>query len=260
MVVPLGETPIICVANVCVPFGGAQNKTVTGHGLKNISFSLAPGSRVGLVGPSAAGKTTLGMVCAGLLPPKSGNVYHFNQDIYQKKISPFSSHHAMVQMVFQDPFSALNPRRTVRSWLRFCQRKTEIPLYKKDDKAMKHLEMVNLSKSLLDRFPGQLSGGECQRVAITASLLSEAKCLLLDEPTNMLDSIARKQVLDALKNINNHLKTSLLYITHDLASAGDICEKIIFLYNGSIIEEGTYDELHRSGTVLVRDFFNAYQP
>jgi ABC-type glutathione transport system ATPase component len=221
------------------------------RGLFDISFELSVGRSLAVIGPSASGKTTLGLMCAGLLVPRSGSIRHFGVDVYSSRwLHRRTSSSAF--MVFQDPYSSINPRETVLSWLLKAQHALSLPLAVKKDSAVQTLEAVNLSTEHLSRYPGQLSGGQCQRVAIAAGLLTRARILIFDEPTSMLDPIAKRDLLPLLKRINSEFKISIMFVTHDILSAMLLCESAIVLVGGRIVANGSFPELEKSTETIVR--------
>lgn len=256
------EVPALEVMRVAVAFDRRRpaKRDIRGRekfpALFDISFGLSVGECLAVIGPSASGKTTLGLACAGLLAPHFGSVRHFGIDVY-------SSHRlrrknpSRVFMVFQDPFSSINPRETVLSWLLKAQHAQSSPLAEKKDAAARILEAVNLSKDHLSMNPGQLSGGQCQRVAIAAGLLTRAEILVFDEPTSMLDPIAKRDLLLLLKRIKGEFKISCMVVTHDITAAMFLCESAIVLAGGRIVAKGSFRELEKSSETTVRQLVTA---
>ncbi|MEW8437671.1 MAG: dipeptide/oligopeptide/nickel ABC transporter ATP-binding protein [Candidatus Thiodiazotropha taylori] len=225
--------------------------------LSGVSLTLAVGETVAIVGRSGAGKTTLALVAAGLLRPVAGEVRHFGRVL--KNVS--SGAPSPIQMVFQNPYAALNPRRTIRSWLRLILARRRLG---KSEGVEQFLALAGLPESRLDALPGQLSGGECQRACIAASLAAKGRGLILDEPVTMLDSIARQTVVRTLQQLRESRNLSYLLITHDLALATELCDQAYVIDEGRIIEGGALTDVFTKPTKemtrkLVNASFGRYQ-
>jgi peptide/nickel transport system ATP-binding protein len=197
--------------------------------LHNVSFDVHQGEILGLVGESGAGKSTLARTILGIVKPNSGEVHHYTK---------------RPQMIFQDPYSSLNPAYTV-SWI------LEEPLriYGKYDaqerkrRVREELERVELPAECLDARPAELSGGQRQRVSIAAALIQRPKFLIADEPVSALDVTIQAQILDLLRDLRNELDLSYLFISHDLNVVYQLCDRVLVMQRGRVIEQGTVDEL-----------------
>ena len=248
-------TKLLELRNISYPFDGRDSKKQVHlyRGLSNISLCLDNKRGLAIIGPSASGKTTLGFICAGFITPKSGEVIIEGEKIFRKgKIS------SVVQMVFQDPFSSINPQKTIQDWLILSQWKTPIQdKLRKKKRIEKYLEIVNLTSDVLSKHSNQISGGECQRVAIAACLLANAKIMILDEPTSMLDSIATQHVLTAIKQVREETNVATIFITHDLFAAKNVCDEVAFLTEGKIVEKGTFDKLNKSTNASVISYMGS---
>lgn len=220
--------PLLELQTVSLVYPGHANGPAA---LSEVSLIVPNGATVAIVGTSGAGKSTLALVAAGLLQPTAGEVRHFGRILHGVAVGPPSP----VQMVFQNPYSALNPRRTIRSWL-------ELILARRGLRATEHLgeylALAGFPKARLDVLPGQLSGGECQRACIAASLAADGRVLILDEPVTMLDSIARQTIIRTLKNLRHTRSITYLLITHDLALAADLCQWVHVMEEGRVVESG----------------------
>ena len=214
-----------------------SDATVFGRGpvyeaVHDVSFYVNHGEIVGLVGESGCGKSTLSKAVLGMLPAKSvtGTISHYTK---------------RPQMVFQDPQSSLNPARTV-GWI------LEEPLriFGKYDgperrrRVADMLERVGLDKNYVNQRPGQLSGGQRQRVAIALALIQRPQFLIADEPVSALDVTIQAQVLDLLWDLRRDLDLSYLFISHDLNVVYSICDRVMVMQNGRIIESGTVAEVY----------------
>lgn len=199
------------------------------HVLHDISFDLYEGECLGLVGESGSGKTTLARAILGFLPDYTGEIIHYTK---------------RPQVIFQDPYTALNPSRTV-GWI------LEEPLriYGKYDAAERHrrvvamLEQVGLSEEYMDRMPSMLSGGQRQRVSIAAALIVRPRFIVADEPVSALDVTIQAQILELMAEMRQKLGLSYLFISHDLNVVYQLCDRVIVMKGGSIVEDNTIDEI-----------------
>lgn len=207
--------------------------------LDDVSLSLCEGTSVGVIGPSGSGKTTLALACAGLLRPSQGQVLHEGLDAYERWTRRATRGPLPVQMVFQNPFAALNPRRTIGAWLAKIFRLRNDQQWNKGQIPEDCLTMVNLPPTVSSAFPGQLSGGECQRACIAACIAAGARALILDEPLSMLDPIASEEVLDRLLTLQRSQGWAYLVVTHDLWVVSKLCQEVLVLSEGRVTEQGT---------------------
>ena len=203
------------------------------HALRDLSLGLEPGQALAVVGESGSGKSTLAKALAGLVP-FSGSATWDGQPI---RSVPRST----VQMVFQDPYGALNPVRRVRHPV-----SRALALHNRPETVEQLLERVGLDAAFADRFPHELSGGQRQRVNVARALAPAPKLLLADEPTSALDVSSRMDILRLLDRLRREHDMALIFITHDLAAARWLCDRILVLYAGRMMEEGPSDALARS--------------
>lgn len=211
-----------------------------------VSFSLRRGETFGLVGESGSGKTTLAMAILGIYPPSSGAIWFEGRDISDpvaRRRHPEIK--KRIQVVFQDPGSSLNPRRTVRQTL-------ELPLRvhglvarngQLRDRVAELLEMVELPADYMHRFPHALSGGQKQRVAIARALATEPSFIVLDEPTSALDVSVQGKIISLLVDLQRRLTLTYLFITHDLSLMRNVADRIGVMYLGKLAELATTAEL-----------------
>ena len=200
--------------------------------LKGINMTIGEGEIVGLVGESGCGKSTLAKVILGLIKPDSGEVIHGS-------VHP--------QMIFQDPYSSLNPSKTVRFILEEpLKNMTDAGPEERLKKATERLKQAGLDEKYLTHKPSELSGGQRQRVAIAESLMMDPKLLIADEPVSALDVTIQAQILKLLDDLQENLGLSILFISHDLRVVYQLCDRVMVMRGGLIVEEGEIDEVYRN--------------
>jgi peptide/nickel transport system ATP-binding protein len=237
--------PIVRAANIVKDFAGRRGRVV--QALKGVSIEVRPGESVGLVGESGSGKTTLGRTLVGLETATRGTIEIAGRDASRFEAMSTADRAATrrtIQMVFQDPYSTLNPRHSVHRSLSEAIRTTgRFPAAEIDARIARLLREVGLPESYADRRPSSLSGGERQRVAIARSLSVDPKILVCDEPVSALDVSVQAQILNLFKRLQEGLGLSYLFITHDLAVVRQVAERIYVLYLGEIVEQGPAEDV-----------------
>ena len=212
--------------------------------LVNVSIKIKKGKTVAVVGESGSGKSTLARVITGLLPPVSGSIQFKGSKLPDKLNDREKEHLRTVQMIYQMPDVALNPRQKITD---IIGRPLEFYLGLKGEEKVKRiqelLEQIELPISFMERFPAQLSGGEKQRICIARALAAEPDLIICDEVTSALDQLVAEGILELLQNLQNTLHVSYLFITHDLATVKAIADNIVVMYQGRIIEQGTKSEI-----------------
>ena len=221
------------------------------HAVDDVSFEIGQGESFGLVGESGCGKTTTGKLLVKLLEPTGGHIYFQDQsgvvsDIANIKGKEIKAFRRRAQMIFQDPYESMNPRRTIYDTIAepLSVQKIGHPV-ERVDKVADLLELVGLtpSRTFLFRYPHELSGGQRQRVAIARALVIDPSFVVADEPTSMLDVSIRTGIMNLMEDLANRLGISYLYITHDLAVARYMCNRIAVMYLGKIVETAETEEL-----------------
>jgi ABC-type glutathione transport system ATPase component len=218
---------------------GRNRRTVTA--VDDVSFTVAPGAAVGLVGASGSGKSTLAKMITGSERPTSGEIMFGDVSVGRLRSGGLRDLHHRVQMVFQDPYGALNPLHTVEyTVMRPCQNFLGMSHEQARKRVAELLETVGLvpARQYAAKLPHQLSGGQRQRVLIARALGSDPELIVADEPVSMLDVSLRAGVLKLLAELRRTRGLSLLYITHDLLSARLVTDEILVLNQGRVVERG----------------------
>src|SRR5579871_3122847 len=236
-----GTVPALTVSGVSKVYNvrGRDRKTVTA--VNDVSFTISPGAAVGLVGASGSGKSTLAKMITGSERPTAGDISFGEVAVGRLRAGGLRRYHHQVQMVFQDPYGALNPLHTVEyTVMRPVQNFLGLSAARARERVAELLETVGLTPAsqFAPKLPHQLSGGQRQRVLIARALGSDPELIVADEPVFMLDVSLRAGVLDLLAELRRERGLSLLYITHDLLSARVITDELLVLYQGRIVERG----------------------
>ncbi|HTI80449.1 MAG TPA: oligopeptide/dipeptide ABC transporter ATP-binding protein [Acetobacteraceae bacterium] len=213
------------------------------HAVDGVSFTLAEGDVLGIVGESGCGKSTLARVILGLIPPTGGEVLVDGRSLASMDRRERAR---LIQPVFQDPFSSLNPRHRVRDIVRLpLAAQGDIPAAKQRDRVMQMLERVGISAEMAERRPAQLSGGQRQRVAIARALVLHPRIVVCDEPTSALDVSVQAQILNLLAELRRDLGLTYLFISHNLAVVEHIATDVAVMYLGRFVEQAPVDALFR---------------
>jgi ABC-type glutathione transport system ATPase component len=238
---PAGGVPPLTVSGVSKIYHvrGRNRRTVTA--VDDVSFEVAPGAAVGLVGASGSGKSTLAKMITGSERSTSGEIRFGDVPVGRLRSGGLRQLHRRVQMVFQDPYGALNPLHTVEyTVMRPCQNFLGMSPAQARERVAELLETVGLvpASQYAAKLPHQLSGGQRQRVLIARALGSDPELIVADEPVSMLDVSLRAGVLKLLAELRRTRGLSLLYITHDLLSARLVTDEILVLNQGRVVERG----------------------
>jgi peptide/nickel transport system ATP-binding protein len=213
----------------------------------DVNFSVDRGEIVALVGESGSGKSTIARLICRLEKPSAGKILLDGDDVLETEPKTASKmYRQRVQMIFQDPFGSLNPVHTVAYHLaRPLQLHQAISNNELRTRILQLLETVGLhpAEDFIDKFPHSLSGGQRQRVAIARALATEPDLICADEPTSMLDVSIRMDILQLLTDLRNEQRTAFIFVTHDLAAARQLADRILVLYAGQLVEEATSDDL-----------------
>jgi len=215
-------------------FGTAQ----TFPAVQDVSFDVRRGEIVGLVGESGSGKSTIGRILAGLIDADAGNIMLKSKNILAPGAFDDTGVRRSVQMIFQDPYGSLNPRHTVAKIITSGMRLNGMSHADAMTRARHLMQLVQLDASALDRYPHEFSGGQRQRLGFARAIAVKPEFIVADEPVSALDVSVQDQVLAMLKDLKQELQLSMLFITHDLRVAAQLCERIIVLQRGQIVEQG----------------------
>lgn len=235
--------PIIKVENLTKVFSRSGQEDFTA--VNDISFSLNPGECLGIIGESGSGKTTLVNLITRLLDATEGSILLDGADITQLKGRELRKVYRKMQMVFQTPTDSFDPRRTLGDGIGESLRNIGMSRKETCEEVERLLGKCGLPADFADRYPHQVSGGQCQRAAIARALAVKPKLLICDEATSALDVTVQKEILELLNELRSQQGNSLsiLFICHDISLVQQFCDRVLVMYHGSIVEEGTPNEV-----------------
>ncbi|ODT78194.1 MAG: oligopeptide ABC transporter ATP-binding protein OppF [Pelagibacterium sp. SCN 64-44] len=241
--------PILSVRNLSVDFqipsGTLFGKSRVLNAVKDVSFDLYQGETLGIVGESGCGKSTLSRAVIRLIEATSGQSSWMGKDILKMSPRELIALRKDIQMVFQDPLASLNPRMTAGAIIAEPLR-IHYPEVGKAERMRRVAEMmqkVGLSPSMINRYPHEFSGGQCQRIGIARALITNPKLIVCDEAVSALDVSVQAQVINLLMDLQKELGISLLFIAHDIAVVRHIAQRIMVLYFGEVVEIGDSDQV-----------------
>jgi ABC-type oligopeptide transport system ATPase subunit len=238
---------------------GGWGRQAAVRAVDDVSFTIEPGETFGLVGESGSGKTTTGRCVLRLIEPTSGEVRFKDLDVLALSGEELRRARRDMQIVFQDPYSSLNPRMRAR-------RIVEEPLVihklgtraERRDRVAELFELVGLDPALLDRYPHEFSGGQRQRIGLARALALNPSLIVADEPVSALDVSVQAQVVNLLMDLQERLRLTYLFIAHDLRLVQHICSRVAVMYRGRILETGaTTDLFHRPAHPYTRALLSA---
>jgi peptide/nickel transport system ATP-binding protein len=238
---PSRAVPPLVVDAVTKTYATRGRRKAAVTAVDDVSFTIDPGAAIGLVGASGSGKSTLAKMISGSERPTHGSIRFGDTAVESLHARGLREYHRSVQMVFQDPYGALNPLHTVEYTVsRPCQNFLGLSATKARDRVHELLETVGLTppEQFAAKLPHQLSGGQRQRVVVARALACDPELIIADEPVSMLDVSLRAGILRLLAKLREERGLSLLYITHDLLSARVVTDQILVLNKGRIVEQG----------------------
>lgn len=210
-----------------------------------VTFRIGEGKTLGIVGESGCGKSTTGRAILRLIEPTSGSVYFQGRDVLELGEKQMRQVRREMQIIFQDPFSSLDPRKTVNQIIseplrvhRMCSSKAE-----QEERVLELMEMVGLAERLINTYPHELDGGRRQRIGIARALAVNPKFIVCDEPVSALDVSIQAQILNLLKELQSRLGLTYLFITHDLSVVNHFSDDIAVMYLGKVVEKAPAEEL-----------------
>lgn len=221
------------------PIHAGAFRKVVGHvrAVDGIDLTVYPKETVGIVGESGCGKSTTGRTILRLVEPTAGEVIFNGKDLAKLKKEEMRQMRKYIQMVFQDPYASLNPRKTIRQILLESLEVHGIGTSKERLKTIEEIvEIVGLQKEHLDRHPHDFSGGQRQRIGIARALVLKPKLIIADEPVSALDVSIQSQILNLLKDLKKEFDLTLLFISHDLSVVKHLCDRVAVMYLGRIVE------------------------
>lgn len=233
--------PVLEVKSLTKIFHSERKKEILA--LDNISFQLYPGEVLGIVGESGSGKSTLAKAVLQLMPVTKGSISICGQEINHFKEKQLQKIYQQIQMVFQNPTSSFDPRKTLGDGIGESLRNRGEKKEKVLCEVKTLLKQCGLSEEFAERYPHEVSGGQCQRAAIARALAIRPKILICDEATSALDVTVQQQIMELLKELRQDRKLSYLFICHNLGLVQSFCDRILVMYEGKIVEEGTPDEV-----------------
>ncbi len=240
---PGGVTPALEVKDLVVRYGTSRRAREAPAAVDRVSFSIAPGETLGLVGESGSGKSTIGKAVLGLQPPSSGTVLLHGRDITTASLKERRSLAVDLRVVFQDPYSSLNPARTIGQTLAEPLRLLGVGSRDAVRRSRDSLVSVGLPADVIDRYPSQFSGGQRQRIAIARALVCDPKVVVLDEPVSALDLSTQATVLNLLADLRDERELAFLFIAHDLGVVRFLAQRTVVLYRGQVMEEGPVESI-----------------
>lgn len=242
--------PILKIENLSVrfPIGGGLVRKATGYvnAVNDVSLTINRGETLGLVGESGSGKTTVGRAIVRVNEPHKGSILLGDEELVGKSPKQMRPLRRKVQMVFQDPYSSLDPRQSVRQILTEPLETHGLPLTnaKGEDRVEELLQIVGLDPAFANRYPHQFSGGQRQRIGIARALAVEPELIVCDEPISALDVSIQAQVVNLLESLKERLGIAYLFIAHDLAVVKHISDRVAVMYLGGIVEIASSEELY----------------
>ena len=233
--------PVLEVKGLTKVFKNARQEDLAA--VKNVSFCLYPGEILGIVGESGSGKSTVARMITRLIKTDSGRILLGQEDITEVRGKRLRQIYQRIQMVFQSPAASFDPRRTLGDGIGEGLRNRGISRQEARRQVRELLLRCGLKEEFAGRYPHEVSGGQCQRAAIARALAMQPEILICDEATSALDVTVQRQIVELLTQLRKEQKMACLFICHDLALVQNFCDRVLVMYEGKIVEEGTPDEV-----------------
>lgn len=241
--------PLLKVRDISVDFSIPSGRMFGARdvlrAVKNVSFDLYQGETLGIVGESGCGKSTLSRAVIKMLPATSGQSLWMGRDIQKMSGKELVALRKDIQMVFQDPLASLNPRMTAGTIIAepLLVHYPEIGRAERMARVVAMMEKVGLTPDMVNRYPHEFSGGQCQRIGIARALITNPKLVVCDEAVSALDVSIRAQVINLLMDLQKEMGISLLFISHDIAVVRHIAQRVMVLYFGEVVEIGDAEQV-----------------
>ena len=222
---------------------GKQRDRVV-HAVDGIDLDIFPGETLGVVGESGCGKSSLGRTILRLHEATAGEIYYRGENILKYNAQELHQFRKRAQIIFQNPYSSLNPRKTVRDIIRVALMSRGVNhVAQQEAEMVKLMERVGLARRHLDNYPHQFSGGQRQRIGIARALAMQPEFIVADEPVSALDVSVQAQIINLLEELQEELNLTYLFVAHDLSVVNYISDRVAVMYLGEIVELGKTDEL-----------------
>ncbi|WP_166983077.1 ATP-binding cassette domain-containing protein [Paramicrobacterium fandaimingii] len=237
-------TPLLEVENLSVEYRRGRQRNMA---VKDVSFTIGEGETVGLVGESGSGKSTIGKAILGLVPAHRGTIEFAGRDITNLSRSARNTLTKNVQVVYQDPYSSLDPTKPIGYTLAEpIQVHDPAPRGVVTERVVAMLRRVGLGEDAARRYPAQFSGGQRQRIAVARALILSPKLVVCDEPVSALDLSIQAEVINLIASLQKETGASFLFISHDLSVVHHISDRLVVLKNGAVVEQGEATEVYRA--------------
>lgn len=241
-------SPLLTVENLSVVFnqGIKKGSNQEIQALNDVSFELAEGEILGVVGESGCGKSTLARAILQLQTMTAGKVSWQGQDLVENTKSQNKAMREHIQLIFQDPLDALNPRMTVAQIIAepLYNLKSELSKQEVQKRVVELMLAMGLQEQQKNRYPHEFSGGQCQRIGIARAMILNPKLLICDEPVSALDVSIQAQIINLLMDLKDRTGMSMIFISHDLSIVRQVCDRVLVLYKGQVVESGNASEIY----------------